>query len=422
MRIGIVTESFLPNVNGVTNSVLRVLEHLEATGHEAVVVAPGARGFEEEIPEYRGFPIHRVPTVRVPLVDSLPVGVPTPTVTAVLRDFEPDVVHLASPFVLGAAGAYSAAQLGVPAVGVYQTDVAGFSGRYHLGPLATAAWEWTRLVHNACARTLAPSSPTIAALTAHGVRNVYRWGRGVDAERFNPAKRSAELRRSWEPTGRKRIVGFVGRLAAEKGVHRLAVLSGRPDIQLVIVGDGPERDRLRELMPDAVFTGQLGGDRLAEAYASLDLFVHPGEFETFCQAVQEAQASGVPTIGPRAGGPVDLIEQSVTGELLDVATFSRDLPAAVERLLDDAVHDTMARTCRETVENRTWYAQGEKLLGHYREVIGRFRPTGLAALKAAYRPLWTADLEAGHAVRGARAGRAGRAGHLAGDARNAGAA
>ena len=101
MRIGIVTESFLPNVNGVTNSVLRVLEHLEATGHEAVVVAPGARGFEEEIPEYRGFPIHRVPTVRVPLVDSLPVGVPTPTVTAVLRDFEPDVVHLASPFVLG---------------------------------------------------------------------------------------------------------------------------------------------------------------------------------------------------------------------------------------------------------------------------------------------------------------------------------
>ena len=105
MRVGIVAESFLPNVNGVTNSVLRVLEHLKREGHEAMVVAPGARDFQDEIPDYLGFEIVRVPTVMVPLVDSLPIGVPTTTVAAALSEFKPDIIHLASPFVLGGAGA-----------------------------------------------------------------------------------------------------------------------------------------------------------------------------------------------------------------------------------------------------------------------------------------------------------------------------
>ena len=136
MRVAIVAESFLPNVNGVTNSVLRVLEHLHETGQEAIVNAPGAREGQEEIPDYLGFPIYRVPTVRVPLVDSLPVGVPTTAVDEALRDFKPDIIHLASPFVLGAAGAFSARQQRVPAVALYQTDVAGFATKYHASALA----------------------------------------------------------------------------------------------------------------------------------------------------------------------------------------------------------------------------------------------------------------------------------------------
>lgn len=382
MRIGIVAESFLPNVNGVVNSVLRVLEYAKAHGHQAFVIAPGARDFQEEVPDYLGFPIHRVPTVMVPLIDSLPVGLPGPSVAATLREYQPDVVHLASPFVLGAAGAFAARQLKIPSVAVYQTDVAGFSTRYHLGPLAAASWEWTRTFHNACQRTLAPSSPTIEELRSHGIRNVHRWGRGVDARRFHPAKRSAELRRRWDPTGRKRIVGFVGRLAAEKGVHRLASLAHHPGVQLVIVGDGPERHELEGSLPNAVFTGQLGGEELARAYASLDLFVHPGEFETFCQAVQEAQASGVPTIGPRAGGPIDLITEGRNGLLLDVPTFAHELPSAVNWVLDESRYTRLCRNAREDVEDRTWEAQCEKLMGHYREAIAEHRrgPRGLGAM------------------------------------------
>lgn len=251
MRVAIVAESFLPNVNGVTNSVLRVLEHLADTGHEALVIAPGAREGQEEIADYLGFPIVRVPTVRIPLIDSLPVGVPTTAVDEALREFKPDIIHLASPFVLGAAGAFSARQLRIPSVALYQTDVAGFATKYHASALAYATWEWLRTIHNACQMTLAPSSLTIKDLEDHHIKNVRHWGRGVDSERFHPSKRSAALRQKWG-VGDKLVVGFVGRLAAEKGVHRLASLNDRKDIQLVIVGDGPERPLLEAHLPSAV--------------------------------------------------------------------------------------------------------------------------------------------------------------------------
>ncbi|WP_308606127.1 glycosyltransferase family 1 protein [uncultured Corynebacterium sp.] len=380
MRVAIVAESFLPNVNGVTNSVLRVLEHLHEHGHEAIVIAPGARKGQEEIPDYLGFTIVRVPTVRVPLVDSLPVGVPTSAVDEALREFKPDIIHLASPFVLGAAGAFSARQLRIPAVALYQTDVAGFATKYHASALAYGVWEWLRTIHNACQMTLAPSSLTIADLEKHNIKNVRHWGRGVDSERFHPSKRSEALRREWEPTGKKKIVGFVGRLAAEKGVHRLSALNGREDIQLVIVGDGPERPLLEAQLPEAVFTGALGGEELAAAYASLDIFVHAGEFETFCQAIQEAQASGVPTIGPRAGGPVDLIEEGYNGLLLDVPTFVEDLPNAVDALLNPEIHEELRENARKSIASKTWPALCEQLLGYYEEVLENVREVPLTIL------------------------------------------
>ncbi|WIM68048.1 glycosyltransferase family 1 protein [Corynebacterium breve] len=369
MRVGIVAESFLPNINGVTNSVLRVLEYLKAHGHEAIVIAPGARDFKEEVPDYLGYPVLRVPTVKIPMVDSLPVGVPTRAVHEALAEFKPEVVHLASPFVLGGAGAVAARQLRLPMVALYQTDVAGFATKYNFTPLANAAWEWTRTLHNMAHMTLAPSSLTIAELEEHGIHNIHHWGRGVDAELFHPAKRSEVLRRQWDPTGKKKVVGFVGRLAAEKSVERLAVLDRRRDLQLVIVGDGPERDSLEATLPNAIFTGALRGEELARHYASLDLFVHTGEFETFCQAIQEAQASGVPTIGPRAGGPVDLVQERYNGLLLDVDTFERELSTAADWLLDDQRHAQLKDNARNSVANKTWEALCEQLMGYYGQAI-----------------------------------------------------
>ncbi|WP_207890710.1 glycosyltransferase family 1 protein [Rhodococcus sp. Eu-32] len=368
MRVAIVAESFLPNMNGVTNSILRVLEHLERGGHDAMVVAPdNPAGKPRADVEHGRVPVNRVPAVMVPKVSSLPVGVPGPGLTATIRAFEPDVVHLASPFLLGAGGLAAANRIGVPAVAVYQTDVAGFAESYGLGLTSKAAWRWTRRVHRGAARTLAPSSSAVEALEHHGVPRVHRWARGVDAVRFAPSARRETLRRRWSPDG-KLIVGFVGRLAPEKHVERLASIAD--DVQLVVVGDGPERPALEKLMPSAIFLGQLGGDELAQAYASFDVFVHPGEHETFCQAVQEALASGIPVIGPDAGGPRDLITHCRNGYLLPVDRFAELLPSAVAALRSPVTRARFGEAARKSVLHRTWPAICDELLGHYDDVLG----------------------------------------------------
>lgn len=398
--MAIVAESFLPHVNGVSNSVLRILEYLSAQGYDAIVIAPGPHGRvpdnrglgHPEISHYAGFRVVRVPTIRLPFVDSLPIGVPTPTVYRTLAEFRPDIVHLASPFALGRGGGWAARRLGIPRVAVFQTDIAGFAGLYQLGVLQRATWRWIRRMHNHCQLTLAPSTQTIQQLESHGVRNLAHWGRGVDTQLFHPEKRSDALRRKWCAGRTKQsppaIVGYVGRLANEKGVHRLAALSGRTDVQLVIVGDGPCRSELEAAMPDAVFCGALSGQDLAAAYASFDVFVHPGELETFCQTIQEAQASGVPTIAPRAGGPVDLIRDcsngnpddntgtpaGCTGLLLDPDNFEAELADAVSWLAAASRRQELSAAAREHVEDKTWPKICAQLVDYYRQVLAEVNP------------------------------------------------
>ncbi|WP_406266769.1 glycosyltransferase family 1 protein [Nocardia sp. NBC_00881] len=371
MRVAIVAESFLPNMNGVVNSVLRVLEHLDRHGHDAMVIAPDTpRGLPPAPRTHERFPVYRVPALMVPKVSSLPVGLPQPGIVSAIADFDADVVHLASPFLLGAGGLAAALRLDLPTVAVYQTDVAGFAKSYGLGMASRAAWGWTRRIHESATRTLAPSRTAAEDLAGHGIPRVHRWGRGVDIARFTPTARSERLRDTWHRGREKLLVGFVGRLAPEKHIERLSVLGADPDIQLVIVGDGPERRRLARMMPSAVFTGELGGDDLARAYASLDVMVHAGEHETFCQGVQEALASGVPVIGPDAGGPRDLIAHCRNGYLLPVDRFRELLPSAVAALRDPALRSRFAKAGRKSVLPRTWPAVCTELIGHYADVAG----------------------------------------------------
>lgn len=371
VRVAIVAESFLPNVNGVTNSVLRVIEHLRRTGHEVIVIAPDTpRGEAPADRVHDGVRVHRVPSMMFPKVTSLPLGVPRPRMINVLRGFDPDVVHLASPALLGWGGVHAARHLGVPTVAVFQTDVAGFAESYGVGVLSRVSWTWTRRLHSKADRTLAPSTAAMEDLEAHRIPRVHKWGRGVDITGFVPSARDDALRRRLSPEG-KPIVGFVGRLAPEKHVERLAGLAARDDLQVVIVGDGVDQPKLRSLMPRAVFTGALYGAELATAYASMDVFVHPGEHETFCQAVQEAMASGLPVVAPNAGGPRDLVAPMHTGLLLGVDEFEQRLPGAVEHLI--AERPRYSAAARRSVLARTWPAVCDELFGHYEAVIGRRR-------------------------------------------------
>jgi phosphatidylinositol alpha 1,6-mannosyltransferase len=194
------------------------------------------------------------------------------------------------------------------------------------------------------------------------------WRRGVDTARFAPGKRDDGWRASVAPGG-ERIIGYVGRLAVEKQVKDLAALAGIPNTRLVVVGDGPQRDALEAALPHAAFTGFLGGDHLARAVASFDLFVHPGEFETFCQTIQEAMASGVPVVATGRGGPLDLVENSRTGWLYEPGDLAAMRTRVQDLVGDDAKRRAFAVAAHASVQGRTWPALCTELVQHYADVI-----------------------------------------------------
>lgn len=360
MRVAIVTESFLPHVNGVTRSVERTLEHLRAAGHEALVLAPGAP--PSVVHGARVVPLRSVP---LPGYAEVRVAVPaTRTVARELAAFAPDVVHLASPFTTGRPAVRAAAALGLPTVAVYQTDVAGFAGRYGLGAATDAAWRVVRAIHEQADLTLAPSLTSARALAERDVPRVAVWPRGVDTVRFSPDHRDEAWRRAVAPDGAA-IVGFVGRLAAEKQVDDLAVLQDLAGVRLVVVGDGPQAADLRRALPRAVFLGQVTGDALSRVVASLDVAVQTGPHETFCQSAQEALAAGVPLVAVGAGAVAELVDPSRTGWLYPPGDLAALRDAVGDLAGDAAKRRAMGAAGRRQVEGRTWQVVGEQLLGHY---------------------------------------------------------
>jgi phosphatidylinositol alpha 1,6-mannosyltransferase len=378
LRVLVVSESFLPQVNGVTNSVRRVLEHLALEGHEAELVAPTGPA------SYAGFPVRTTRGASLPFYRDFRIGLETRARLRVeMLRFRPDVVHIASPAMLGLQAARAAEELGIPSVAIYQTDLIGFAERYAkagLGAGGIRAMAYlTRKIHTLVDRTLAPSTASMRQLEDLQVPRLALWPRGVDLDAFHPGLRDEGLRRQLAPDGRM-LVGYVGRLAPEKELELLTYLSGDPRYALVVVGGGPEEGRLRRLMPDARFLGVLHGAELGRAYASLDVFVHTGRHETYCQSAQEALASGVPVVAPRSGGPIDVVHDGVAGFLYEPGDGD-DLGGYVDRLArDPEFRRRMGLAARRSVEGRSWQAVNEALVEHYREVAATM--TGYRELAA----------------------------------------
>ena len=311
----------------------------------------------------------------MPLHRSFQVGLPDGALERALADFRPDVVHLASPIALGAVGLRAARRLAVPTVAVYQTDIGGFARQYGVRA-DEAVRRWVGRIHRRADRTLVPSRASWGQLAGLGVTDIHLWRRGVDLDLFGPQHRVPELNARWtrrEPGSV--VVGYVGRMAPEKQVRRLRELVDLPGTRLVVVGDGPSRTGLERLLPTAAFTGMLRGPELASVFASLDVFVHTGESETYCQTVPEAQASGVSVVAPAAGGPLDLVEHGRTGLLYDPAD-AHSLCAAVGRLAhDEDLRRSLATAGLTAVADRSWSTVVDQLIDvHYPAVLERGAP------------------------------------------------
>ena len=369
-------------MNGVTNSLLHVLRHLEGAGHQARVIAPTAGAFADDARSVHGADVALLRSVGLPSYPEVRLTFARARRLArVVSDFQPHVVHLASPFVLGWQALRAAELAEVPTVAIYQTDIPGYARRYGIPAAEPALTHHLARIHKRATLTLAPSSSAIGELHALGVDRVKLWARGVDGAMFHPSKRTQSWRRTVAPNGEV-VIGYVGRLAPEKQVDDLRAIADLPGTRLVIVGDGPSRSALERALPNAMFLGFQSGEKLAEAVAGFDLFVHPGENETFCQTVQEALASGVPVVATGRGGPLDLVQNSRTGWLYRPGDLA-DLRARVLDLTGDAgKRRAFAVEARDSVAHRTWASLGDELLGHYSDAIAMRAP----AIRTAPRP------------------------------------
>lgn len=366
-KVSIVTESFLPQINGVTNSVLRILETFKQREIDAMVIAPTS-----ETTHHLGFAVHTVPSVEI---KGFPVGIPSPTVSKALDEFRPDLVHLAAPFWLGSHALDWSRRNSVPSVAVYQTDIAGYCSRYGLDFARPLVERFTASIHAPASISLAPTAEGAKRLKELGVENVAVWGRGIDTDLFHPERRDlaeVQVLRNQIAPNSELVVGFVGRLAPEKQIERLLEVADLPDVKLLIVGDGPERARLEKLFApfNSYFAGFQTGIALANHYAAIDIFVHCGTEETFGQTIQEAKASGLAVVAPDRGGPKFLIEHGVTGLLVDPENIGgyRD---AVSRLRDNGLRTEISKSARESVLENTWARNNSALLELYRQVIAR---------------------------------------------------
>lgn len=369
MRVAIVTEYFLPKLDGVTRTLAMLLEHLQRQGHTALLLGP-----EGAPRRYAGARIVAARGVPLPIYPELRLLFPAPALERRLARFRPDIVHVVDPMVLGAAGIVWGQRLGVPVLASYHTNLAAYCSHFYLGALTTPLWAYRRLLHSQCATTLCPSPSTARELHRQGFSHVEVWSRGVDTDLFSPARRSSAWRTRITGDATTPIVFYTGRLSHEKNLKTLVstfTALRHKRAHLVFVGDGPARADLELALAGhpATFLGYLRGEALAEAFASADVFAFPSLTETFGQVVHEAMASGLPVVAFDAEGVRDQILPGKTG-LLAPANDT----AAFASLLDDLLIHTDRRRAlglqaRDATSSHSWRAAMESLLNVYARLV-----------------------------------------------------
>ncbi len=383
MRIALVTEVFLPAVDGVVTRLRRTVEELGRHGDEVLVVAPsgGPRS-------YAGATVVGVPGLRVPLYPDgtgypeKRVSLPIPPLRQALRRFAPDVVHAVNPVLLAAGAVRYADRHEIPLVASYHAHVAYYTHYYGLGALEPFGWRYVAWLHSRARVNLCTSRATAEVLRARGIPRLAVWPYGVECDRFSPHWATPEWRMRLSPGHPERtILLCVGRLAKEKSLHRLLPVVREVDgIALAIVGDGPLRPELEQQFAGTptTFLGLLSGDALSRAYASADAFVFPSDSETLGMVMLEAQAAGLPVVAPDTPTARELIREGSQGLTYDPAD-PRSLVATVRRLVEDRqMRTAMGAEGRRSVVGSSWSRATAVLRGHYEAAAGNGRLPNLS--------------------------------------------
>jgi glycosyltransferase involved in cell wall biosynthesis len=370
MKIALFTETFLPKVDGIVTRLRHTVDHLQRDGNQVMVFCP-----EGGITEHKGAKVYGVTGFPLPLYPELKLALPRPAIGHALEQFQPDIIHVVNPAVLGLSGIFYSKVLKIPLLASYHTHLPQYLEHYGLGMLEGLLWELLKGAHNQAALNLCTSTAMIEELAAHGIERLDLWQRGVDTELFHPDLASVEMR-SHLSQGHPEspLLLYVGRLSAEKEIERIKpILAAIPDARLALVGDGPNRQNLEKHFAgtNTHFVGYLMGKELGSAFASADVFICPSRTETLGLVLLEAMAAGCPVVAARSGGIPDIVTDGVNGYLFDPkADIQQAIDVTIKLLKQRQEIAIIRQNARNEAEKWGWTAATRQLQDYYRKVIG----------------------------------------------------
>lgn len=295
-----------------------------------------------------------------------------------LEEFNPDIIHIATPDILGFKALKWADKAGIPIVSSYHTHFTSYLKYYNLGFIESLGWKYLRWFYKHCEQIYVPTESMADELRSRNIGSspdsLKIWARGVDAQQFNPSKRDLEWRRELGFRADDVVFTFVSRLVWEKNLKIFAnvvteLQKQYPHVQSMIVGDGPARDEMQELLPKTKFPGFLKGEHLARSYASSDVFFFPSDTETFGNVTLEAMASGLPCLVADAPGSKSLVSHQVNGFLVAVENEGRFLEFAEKLASDEDLRIRMGESSLQKSKDFTWNKINSELLNSYRVVL-----------------------------------------------------
>jgi glycosyltransferase involved in cell wall biosynthesis len=359
LRVAVVTETYPPEINGVAMTISRMVVGLQQRQHQVQLIRPRQSASDNPAREANFEEVLQI-GVPIPRYDSLKLGLPAKQ--ALLRLWaikRPDLVHVVTEGPLGWSAIAAAAKLKIPCSSDFHTNFHSYSKHYGIGWLKKPIVAYLRKFHNKADCTLVPTSSLLQDLEKYGYVNLRVVARGVDTHLFHPGKRSQALRLHWGVKPEQTVVMYVGRLAPEKNLPVVvqafeAMRAVKPDLKLVLVGDGPERAALEAAHPDFIFAGMRRDADLAAHYASGDIFLFPSTTETYGNVTVEAMASGLAVIAYNYAAAAEHIQHGRNGLLADFDDTQAFIKLATGLANDGTRVTEFRQRARETTEKIDW--------------------------------------------------------------------
>ncbi|MGF1607137.1 MAG: glycosyltransferase family 4 protein [Rhodothalassiaceae bacterium] len=372
LRVALFSGNYNYIKDGAAITLNRLVAFLEAHGAEVLVFSPTTTtpAFEP------AGTLVSVPSVPVPRRSEYRISLGLPrSARERLAAFQPHLFHVSAPDYLNYSALRLAERWGIPSVASYHTRYDTYLEYYGIGGLAELGKLYLRRFYRRCQHIYVPTPQLIDVLRTQGIRNEIRlWSRGVDCSRFNAAKRDLAWRRARSIADDELVITFCGRLVLEKGLEVFAevveLLQARGQrFKALVIGDGPERERMQARLPDAVFAGFLHGDDLARAYASADIFVNPSVTETFGNVTLEAMASGLPAVCADATGAHSLVVPGQTGYLVEPKSPQAYAERLEQLFGNDHLRREMSIKSIARAQGFDWDIIMYSLVQHYRDAI-----------------------------------------------------